>query len=82
MLSFFSFQLICCQKEYAVSQLALLTALAYLGTKLGGVRSGWIAQEMGWQFLFGLAFFINLPVSILLGTALKAPFLRSKLSRS
>jgi PAT family beta-lactamase induction signal transducer AmpG len=82
MLSFFSFQLICCQKEYAVSQLALLTALAYLGTKLGGVRSGWLAQEMGWHFLFGLAFCINLPVFILLRNALNAPFLRSKLSRS
>lgn len=79
MLSFFSFQLICCQKEYAVSQLALLTALAYLGTKLGGVRSGWIAQEMGWPSLFGIACWINMPIFLLLRKALRAPFLRTKM---
>jgi hypothetical protein len=80
MISLFSFQLVCCQVEYAVTQLALLTAFCDLGFRLASLRSGWIAQEMGWSFLFGIAAFINMPLLGIVRKSLKVQFVQVALS--
>lgn len=75
MISIYSFQLICCQFDYAVSQLALLAAATDFGTKIISLRSGWIAQELGWPFLFAIASGINIPLILLINYV--RPFISS-----
>jgi hypothetical protein len=65
---FFAFQLITCHANYAISQLAFLETISQLGEKLASLRSGWIAQEMGWSSLFLLALAINCIILFFLKT--------------
>ena len=66
LISFYSFQLLSCQREHALSQLAFLVSLAELGTKIASLGSGWILETLGWSGLLGAAALSNLALFIIL----------------
>jgi PAT family beta-lactamase induction signal transducer AmpG len=53
--SLFSYQLTCCQKEYAVTQLALLTSFVNLSEVSVSSFSGFLADSFGWKWFFAFA---------------------------
>lgn len=51
-IAFFSYQLTCCKKEYAVTQLALLTSLTHLSQVSISSLSGFFVDILGWKGFF------------------------------
>ena len=51
-IAFFSYQLTCCKREYAVTQLALLTSLTHLSQVSISSLSGFLVDVLGWTGFF------------------------------
>lgn len=63
---FFSYQLRCCSSKYCITQIALITSIAYISTVLFGSISGYIATYLGWGYFFAIAGFCFIPAYILI----------------
>nr|WP_232202748.1 MFS transporter [Rickettsia montanensis] len=63
---FFSYQLRCCSSKYCITQIALITSIAYISTILFGSISGYAATYLGWTYFFIVAGFCFIPAYILI----------------
>ncbi|HJD67725.1 MAG TPA: MFS transporter [Rickettsia endosymbiont of Bembidion lapponicum] len=63
---FFSYQLRCCSSKYCITQIALITSIAYISTVLFGSISGYAATYLGWGYFFAIAGFCFIPAYILI----------------
>jgi len=63
---FFSYQIRCCNPKYCITQIALITSIAYVGTMLFGSISGHAATYLGWNYFFVVAGFCFIPAYILI----------------
>lgn len=63
---FFSYQLRCCSSKYCITQIALITSIAYISTVLFGSISGYAATYLGWGYFFSIAGFCFIPAYILI----------------
>ncbi|WP_419235629.1 MFS transporter [Rickettsia endosymbiont of Nabis limbatus] len=63
---FFSYQLRCCSSKYCITQIALITSIAYISTVLFGSISGYAATYLGWGYFFAIASFCFIPAYILI----------------
>lgn len=63
---FFSYQLRCCSSKYCITQIALITSIAYISTILFGSISGYAATYLGWGYFFAIAGFCFIPAYILI----------------
>ncbi|MEW5807519.1 MAG: MFS transporter [Acidobacteriota bacterium] len=68
---YLSFLMRICQKEFAATQYALLSALFALARDLSGAPSGWSAEILGYSSYFTLTFLLAFPAYLLL------PWIRS-----
>ncbi|WP_341792586.1 MFS transporter [Rickettsia endosymbiont of Gonocerus acuteangulatus] len=63
---FFSYQLRCCSSKYCITQIALITSIAYISTVFFGSISGYAATYLGWGYFFAIAGFCFIPAYILI----------------
>ena len=66
MTGFFAYQFACCSRKFAVSQLAVLNGLYYVGKYCFGSISGLIIETIGWSWFFLMMSLAGLPGLILL----------------
>lgn len=64
---FLAFMMSICEKEYAATQYALLSALFGLTRSISGAISGWAAESLGYATYFTVTFFLAWPAFVLLG---------------
>lgn len=64
---FLAFMMSICEKEYAATQYALLSALFGLTRLMSGTISGWATEHLGYTAYFITTFFLAWPAFLLLG---------------
>jgi len=69
--AFLAFLMSICEKRYAATQYALLSALFKVSGIFAGAISGWLTLYMGFAQYFTLTFFLSLPGLALVGHARK-----------
>lgn len=80
MISLYCFQLNCCQLQWALGQLALITMLTDFGLHIASARSGWVVDHLGYSWLWGLSCLFNVPVLILISKVTRIPFIRDNIA--
>jgi PAT family beta-lactamase induction signal transducer AmpG len=71
--AFLAFLMSVCERRYAATQYALLTALFALSRWAVGLGSGFLAERFGFAHYFLLTFFLGLPAYLLLPWIRNAP---------
>lgn len=74
--AFLAFLMRICQKEYAATQYALLSALFALTRDLAGATSGLVTESLGYASYFGFTFLLAFPAYVFL------PWVRMWIKRS
>ncbi len=69
--AFLAFLMSICNKDWAATQYALLSALFGLARSMSGAMSGWAAASMGYSSYFALTFLLALPAFLFLQGARK-----------
>jgi PAT family beta-lactamase induction signal transducer AmpG len=66
MTPFFSKQIMSCNQNYAMVQLAFLTSVASLSSTVFGSLAGELIDTVGWQWFWVIGLFVNIPAFFLI----------------
>jgi len=77
-IAIYSLQLLCCQGNHVISQVAFFSALSDFGLKVISMRSGWLVQEYGYRFLLGAGSLCGLPALAMISSVFSKTFIYKK----